>query len=145
MTFSNNGDPGPGNDSTQGFNVDGLYFNPLNKKTFRCHKNDPGAADWRDVVGDPPRVITSSGVMVATDTVLLLESAGGVVTIGLVSAALFKDRFLRVIHTVPTSGAIIDPFENELIQGGPTLDVLFGDGIMRSVNLFCDGTAWFIA
>ncbi len=93
---------------------------------------------------DEPRIITASGAMVATDTVLLVESGGGVITIDLVAAALFEDKILRVIHTVPTNNLTMDPDGSESIQGVPTLS-LAGDGIIRSLTLFCDGTAWFIA
>lgn len=144
MTFRDTVDPTVFNDGTQGFEIGGTWLNTTTEKLSVCDDNATNAADWRAVGGDPPRLIQSSQVMVVNDTLLRVNSSSGKITFELVPAATFKDRILRVIHTVPISDLTVAPSGSETIQGEGTIQ-LAGDGVIRSLTLDCDGAAWFIA
>ncbi len=95
------------------------------------------------VGNDAPRTMTASGAVLATDTIIFVDSALGAVTLDLPAAATAVSARIDIVHTVPTNLLTFDPDGSELIQGNATT-TLAGDGVIRSITIAPNAGAWFI-
>jgi hypothetical protein len=84
---------------------------------------------------------TTTYTATATDSVLLVDSTSGNITINLPAAALSTGQLLTVKKTVAANTVTLDGSGSETIDGATTLAMT---AQWASRTIVCNGTAWFV-